>query len=378
MEIKKRLRPAKKWMMWMGGVAAATLIVLGVSIAFMGPDEEKSGVAKVNVVKPPAKKATVGGTPKTEAYNEKVKQKDALLAEQATKQGKSVVPTVLGDKVRPNVKKVEPEKPKPVPETKRPPKKKKYEPANSRRSRPKASDDLKKYKAALRKDIAWVLKSTKVYEPHATITFIQPDKNIDGNTSQTENTTKAAVTANELPPLPFESGDILYSANVIALNSDVPSPVVAEIASGAYKNTTFFGNFKRHEKYMLLRFDRLKTPNGDEYSIDAIALDMDTGSAAVRSSVDSHYLERWGGLIAASFLEGFGEATARSGQSFRETDTSQTFTYPEYKFDDQAWIAAGKVGSRLANIMEKNFDRPPTVYADRDEMFGIMILSTKR
>jgi hypothetical protein len=222
------------------------------------------------------------------------------------------------------------------------------------------------------------MNSTTVYEPHKTITFIAPEKNNDGNTPQTQNTTKLADTAKELPPLPFESGDILYSANVIALNSDVPSPVVSEIASGAFKDTQFFGNFKRHEKYMLLRFDRLKTPNGDEYAIDAIALDMDSGSAAVRSSVDSHYLERWGGLIAASFLEGFGEATARSGQSFRETDTSDTFTYPEYDVNDQAWIAAGKVGSRLANIMEKNFDRPPTVYADRDEMFGIMILSTKR
>lgn len=376
MEIKKRIRPPKKWMMWMGGVVATMLVVLGLSVAFMGPEDEQSGVAKVGSVKPPSKKSTVGGTPKTEAYNKKVKQQDALLAKEATKQGKSVVPTVLGDKVRPNVKKVEADKPKPVPATKQPPKKKSY--SYTKRSKPKESEAVKKYKAALAKDIKWAMKSTTQYEAHKTVVFYEPEKSASANTSDNQNSGNPGDPAKEPPALPFKSGDILYSANVIALNSDVPSPVVVEIASGAYKDTKFFGNFKRHEKHMLLRFDRLITPTGDEYSVDAIAMDMDTGSAAVRSSVDSHYLERWGGLIAASFLEGFGEAVANSGQSFRETDTSETISYPEYDFSDQAWIAAGNVGNRLADIMAKNFDRPPTVYADRDDMFGIMILSTKR
>lgn len=376
MEIKKRIRAPKKWMMWMGGVVATTLVVLGLSIAFVGPDDEKSGVAKVGSVKPPSKKTIVGGSPKTEAYNKKVKKQDELLAKEAAKQGKSVVPTVLGDKVRPNVKKVEADKPKPIPVTKQPPKKKSYYYAT--RSKPKQSEAVKKYKAALAKDIKWAMNSTLEYEPHKTVVFITSAENSDGNKSKTEEKGEKTKASNELPELPFKSGDILYSANVIALNSDVPSPVVVEIASGAYKDTKFFGNFKRHEKHMLLRFDRLITPAGDEYAIDAIAMDMDTGSAAVRSSVDSHYLERWGGLIAASFLEGFGEAVANSGTSFRETDTSNTISYPEYDISDQAWIAAGKVGNRLADIMAKNFDRPPTVYADLDEMFGIMILSTKK
>jgi hypothetical protein len=124
MEIMKRLRPNNKWLLWMGVLVASTLIILGVSVAFMGSDDEKSGVAKINAVKAPLKKATVGGKPKTEDYNIKVKEKDRLLAEQAQKEGKSVMPTVLGEGIRPNVKKVEPEKPKAVPDTKRPPKRK--------------------------------------------------------------------------------------------------------------------------------------------------------------------------------------------------------------------------------------------------------------
>lgn len=91
--------------------------------------------------------------------------------------------------------------------------------------------------------------------------------------------------------------------------------------------------------------------------------------------MDSHYIQRWGGLIAASFLEGFGEARSRSGQSY---ETSETFTYPEYDVEDEAWIAAGTVGKRLANIMEQGFSREPTVFEYNGAMLAIMILSTQR
>jgi hypothetical protein len=145
----------------------------------------------------------------------------------------------------------------------------------------------------LAKDIGWALKTSPEHDTHSTFYYTEAKKGDDGENPAEPNRDPAGAEPNELPTLPFESGDILYSANVIALNSDVPSPVVAQIAAGAYKGTTFFGTFKRHEKYLLSRFDRLKTPGGDEYPVNAIALDMDTGSAAVRSSVDSHYLERW-------------------------------------------------------------------------------------
>jgi intracellular multiplication protein IcmE len=377
MEIKRRIRPSRKWLMWMGAVAVSTLIVLGVSIAFRGPDkEDKGGGAKVGAFKPRAPKAVVGGKPATEAYNQIVREQDNLLAAKAQKEGISIMPTVLGDQVRPNVKKVEPEPPKELPDLKRPPVERKP-PVKTGRSRRKESEDFKRYKASMLKDVKFVLDQKRIFQPHTTISFAESAKSADTVESSNQQT-NTPDSAPELPPLPFKSGDILYSSNVIKINSDVPSPVVATVASGAYKDTQFFGNFSRHEKYLLLRFDRLKTPDGDEYPVNAIAIDPETSSAAVRSRVDSHYMERWGGLVAASLLEGFGESTAKSGQSFKSTETTETFTYPEYSVDEQAWIAAGKVGSRLANIMERNFERPPTVYEDSQAMIGIMILSTKR
>jgi type IV secretory pathway VirB10-like protein len=94
----------------------------------------------------------------------------------------------------------------------------------------------------------------------------------------------------------------------------------------------------------------------------------------LRSDVDSHYLERWGGLVAASFLEGFAEAVSNSGLSTQDTDVGVVVDQPRYSTSDQLWIAAGKVGENLAQPMLQNFYRPPTVYLEPGTEIGILIV----
>jgi len=379
MEKLKRKRPSKKWMLWMGAITGVTIITSVLSLVFLGPDEQRQeGRAKVVAMRPKAD-STAGGSPSTESYNETLKKYNDMKVEEAKKNRSSVVPTVVGEKLkRPNVKKIEPDNgPKEIKPLKRVKMKKapmKKAPKPASRPKRRGPDKMEKYKASLRTKINTILSQELDYQPHATILFIHEAEADAGNVRNPQDGNKAA----EQPPLPFKQGDLLYSANVIHINSDVPSPVVAQIVSGAYKGAKFFGQYQRHQKWLLLRFTDLKTPDDNEYKIDAIALDPDTNSAAVRSRVDSHYLERWGGIIAASFLEGFGEAVGKSGVNETSTDFENTLSYPEYDVHDQAWIAAGRVGERLAKIMESNFSRPPTVYADTKDMFAIMILSTKK
>ncbi len=377
MEKQKRVRAPKKWIVWMGALAGVTIIVSALSYVFLGPDEQpQEGRAKIVAMRPKAND-TVGGSPSTDSYNVKLKKYNDMKVEEAKKNRSSVVPTVVGEKLkRPNVKKIEPDnEPKEIKPLKRVPMKKAPKPAKSA-SRPKrrGPDEMEKYRASVRTKIKTILSQELEYQPHATISFIQEAEAGAGNARNPQASDKAA----EQPPLPFKQGDLLYSANIIHINSDVPSPVAAEIVSGAYKGAQFFGSYQRHQKWLLLRFTELKTPDGNVYKIDAIALDSETNSAAIRSRVDSHYLERWGGIIAASFLEGFGEAVGKSGVNETSTDFENTLSYPEYDVHDQAWIAAGRVGERLAKIMESNFSRPPTVYADTKDMFAIMILSAKK
>jgi hypothetical protein len=91
--------------------------------------------------------------------------------------------------------------------------------------------------------------------------------------------------------------------------------------------------------------------------------------------VDHHRLSRWGGLIAASFLEGFGSAVANSGVSAdnRWGDAIVTKT-PDYSVEDQTWIAAGKVGEVMGSKASKNFDREPTVTLNEGIPIGVLII----
>jgi type IV secretory pathway VirB10-like protein len=115
--------------------------------------------------------------------------------------------------------------------------------------------------------------------------------------------------------------------------------------------------------------------------VEAYAVDPSTSEASVASSVDTHFFSRWGGLIAASFLEGLATAKRFSGAQStvygNASETTDQMVWNTYSPADQAWIAAGKVGERSAKIFERNFDRPPTVYLESGTAVGILVLSVK-
>ncbi len=48
-----------------------------------------------------------------------------------------------------------------------------------------------------------------------------------------------------------------------------------------------------------------------------------------------------------------------------------------YSPEDQAWIAAGKVGEKAGKIFEKGFERPPTVYLESGTPVGVLVLNVK-
>lgn len=191
--------------------------------------------------------------------------------------------------------------------------------------------------------------------------------------SNSDNSANDSATQRDVVFTPFEVGDVMYAVNTIAINSDVPGPAMIELVTGHLKGGKFIGAFARHNKHLLLKFTAFAF-QGKTYPIEALAVDPATSSVAMRSDVDSHYFERWGGLVAASFLEGFAEAVSTSGLSTESTDIGVIVDQPDYSTSDQLWIAAGKVGENLAEPMLENFYRPPTVYLEPGTEIGILIV----
>lgn len=59
--------------------------------------------------------------------------------------------------------------------------------------------------------------------------------------------------------------------------------------------------------------------------------------------------------------------------------TTHTLMWPAWtaSVENQAWIAAGKVGEMAGKIFEKDFDRPPTVRLESGTPVGVLVLNVK-
>jgi type IV secretory pathway VirB10-like protein len=213
------------------------------------------------------------------------------------------------------------------------------------------------------------------------IVYLRDISRDDGEAApvQTVNLQQAAAASHILAIKP---GDLLYAVIDTGVNSDVPSAVMATVASGKYKNARLLGGFQRHDERLVLAFTRAVLPTGETVQLEAYAVDPSTTEASVASRVDTHFFSRWLGLVASTFLEGLGNAKRYSGSQStiygtNNGDTTDQMVWNTYSMADQAWIAAGKVGEKAGKIFERNFERPPTVYLESGTPVGILVLGVK-
>jgi type IV secretory pathway VirB10-like protein len=174
-------------------------------------------------------------------------------------------------------------------------------------------------------------------------------------------------------------GDLFYAVMDTALDSDTPGPVMATIVQGKLKRAKLLGGFARKDDRLVVKFQSLITESGKVIKLTAYAVDPDTSQAAIETSVNHHYLARWGGLIAGTFLSGFGQAVAQSGAVTTTTvgpgGASQVTSNPMLATSDQLIIAAGKTGEQAGEIAKKNFNQPPTVRVASGAGIGILVVA---
>lgn len=342
------------------GITMTTTIVV-LSIMLFTPEQAPS-TSQIVKSREDTIQGGVGGSGSAE-YNRKLEEHDTQQADVALQAGESFIPTPVGQR-RPAVQKKEDTPPPPPPIV--PPRTAPVQaPRNNSAMLKAMMEDL----ATLDSKLASFSIST------GKIAYVTDFEDV---LSPIENAGEIAQTPTDMPSLEVKAGDILYAIVDTGVNSDVPSAVMATVISGKYKNTRLLGSFQRFEERLVLTFSRALLPNGQSVQLEAYAIDPKTTEASVASSVNTHFFSRWGGLIAASFLEGFGEATKFSGaesvnNAFGESTGNTVFQ--TYSVADQAWIAAGKVGERTSEIFERNFDRPPTVYLESGANIGVLILN---
>lgn len=177
------------------------------------------------------------------------------------------------------------------------------------------------------------------------------------------------------PEILLPAGKIEYGQIITQANSDVPGPVLAQIASGPLAGARALGNFTMQDKYLILNFTKAVL-NGKEYAINAVAVDPATTLTGVATDVNNHYFRRVFLPGAAKFIEGWASAVARQGTSVVVTGETVTSSQDDLDTGEELLAGFDEAAGEVADIMDDEADRPVTVKVASGTRVGLLFLDS--
>ena len=200
----------------------------------------------------------------------------------------------------------------------------------------------------------------------------------EGSSSSKESST---ATKKALEPALIKAGTILFAILDTAVDSDYPdTPVMATIVMGNLKGAKLLGklNLQQDKDRVSLNFtlmDREGWPSAK--SVNAFAIDPDTARTVMASSVDYHYLKRYGSIMGTAFLTGYSNAITQQG-----TATTGIFgtssTHPSLSPGNKLAVGLGQVGTTLGASIANYINTPTTVRVNSGVGIGVLFMGEVR
>jgi type IV secretory pathway VirB10-like protein len=183
------------------------------------------------------------------------------------------------------------------------------------------------------------------------------------------------------PPV-IKAGTIIFAVLDTAVNSDFPdSPVLATVVEGKYKGAKMMGKLSVTKGVsgqldrVSLNFTLMNMEDWDKsLSVTAFGIDPDTAHTVLASSVDYHYLQRFGAIMATSFMQGYASAITNAGTSTTGIFGTST-THPELSPSQKIATALGQMGQTLGAATQNYINIPPTVKVNSGVGLGILFMS---
>ena len=173
-----------------------------------------------------------------------------------------------------------------------------------------------------------------------------------------------------------QAGTIVYAQILTEANSDVPGPVLAEIASGPLTGGRAIGQFQVAQRKLVLQFNRV-VKDGIEYNTQGFALDPGTTLPAVASSVDDHLFSRVFLPAAASFIEGFADAATQTDtQVVVSNGTVVTNNTNDLDTKQELLKGVNQGAQKFSEIIDSYSNRPITVRVHVGTRIGLLFLSS--
>ena len=184
-------------------------------------------------------------------------------------------------------------------------------------------------------------------------------------------------------PVIIKGGSVYFAVLDTAVNSDYPdSPIMATIVEGKYKGAKLLGKLMTSKgpagqmdrvamNFTIMNFDEWPTSK----AVTAYAIDPDTARSVMASQVDYHYMQRFGAMMATSFLQGYAGALTTSGGTTSQTLIGTTTTNPALNPQQKIMVGLGQVGQTLGTMTQGYANLPPTVKVDSGVGLGILFMS---
>lgn len=179
----------------------------------------------------------------------------------------------------------------------------------------------------------------------------------------------------------IKAGSILFAVLETTVDSDYPdTPVMATIVSGDYKGAKLMGKVASgvgpNQDKVSLTFTTMGMDAWPTNKpITAFAIDPDTAKTVFASSVDSHYLKRYGAIMATSFLSGYASAIQSSGATATTGIFGTSSVNPQLSPASKLAVGIGQIGTNLNSIVAKNVDTPITIKVNSGVGLGILFMS---
>ncbi len=204
-----------------------------------------------------------------------------------------------------------------------------------------------------------------------------------GTTTKTQTANKNTLDDSSSGAPLIKAGSIIFAVLDTAVNSDYPdSPVLATIVQGPYKGAKLLGKLTTAKSVsgqldrISLNFSLMNLDNWPKSrTVTAYAIDPDTARSVMASSVDYHYAQKFGAIMATSFIQGYANAISSSGSNTTTGIFGTSTTHPELSPGQKLAMAVGQIGQNLGSVTQNYTNIAPTVRVDSGVSLGILFMA---
>lgn len=188
----------------------------------------------------------------------------------------------------------------------------------------------------------------------------------------------AAESSSDIEVL-LPAGTIEYARLVTEANSDVPGPVLAEVATGPLRGGRLIGSFTSTGRLLTLSFNTIVI-DGIDYPVTGVAIDPETTLPGVASDVNPRYIRRVVLPAAAEFITEFSDAISDSGRTsivISGDSVSETTSNDDLSDDQEVASGISAAGEELEEILDDAVDNiEPLVRVRAGTSVGVLFTTS--